>query len=108
MKTLRFIASVSIFYVFHMVIALPLAMFSSAPFIFRADSMYLIDEVWKLIPPLVFPGLLLIQKMTTNRCSSENSAPAWNGADHDHEKKVFVSRPHNNRRARPALAMFGV
>ena len=44
-KPLKFIASVLIFYVFHMVIALPLTLFSSAPFIFKSESMYLIDKV---------------------------------------------------------------
>jgi hypothetical protein len=45
MKTSKFIASVLIFYVFHQAVALPLGFFSSAPFVFRSESMYLIDKV---------------------------------------------------------------
>ena len=58
MKTLKFIASVLIFYVFHLAVALPLGFFSSAPFVFRSESMYLIDKVLLYLSIYYLPYVL--------------------------------------------------
>ena len=45
MKYFRFVASVLIFFLFHMLLALVFGIFSSAPFVFKSESMYVIDKV---------------------------------------------------------------
>ena len=45
MKYFRFVASVLIFFLFYIALAIPFGLFSSAPFVFKSESMYVIDKV---------------------------------------------------------------
>ncbi len=45
MKYFRFVASVLIFFLFYVALAIPFGMFSSAPFVFKSESLYVIDKV---------------------------------------------------------------
>ena len=45
MKYFRFVASVLIYILFYLALAIPFGLFSSAPFVFKSESMYVIDKV---------------------------------------------------------------
>ena len=45
MKFFRFVASVLIFILFYIALAIPFGFFSSAPFVFKSENMYVIDKV---------------------------------------------------------------
>ncbi len=45
MTYFRFVASVLIYFLIWLVLAIPIGSFSSAPFIFKSESMYVIDKV---------------------------------------------------------------
>ena len=45
MKFFKFVASVLLFFLFYIALAIPFGMFSSAPFVFNSESMYVIDKV---------------------------------------------------------------
>jgi hypothetical protein len=45
MKYIRFVLSVLVYILFCLAFAIPLGMFSSAPFVFKSESMYVIDKI---------------------------------------------------------------
>jgi hypothetical protein len=45
MKYFRFVASVLVYFLFYLALAIPFGLFSSAPFVFTSESMYVIDKV---------------------------------------------------------------
>jgi hypothetical protein len=45
MKYFRFVASVLIYILFYLAFAIPFGLFSSAPFVFKSESMYVVDKI---------------------------------------------------------------
>jgi len=45
MKYFKFVASILIFFMLYLALAIPIGVFSSAPFVFKSESMYVIDKV---------------------------------------------------------------
>ena len=58
MNYIRFIASVLIFFLFHTILAIPFGLFSSAPFVLKSESLYLIDKVLLYLSIYYLPYVL--------------------------------------------------